>query len=74
MTTTPEEQYLGDNFPLEIDEHKEAIINQYQQYLETRTTEELIEILTINKSKEDLIKTIMEEDQMGEENAMFEPL
>lgn len=56
------------------EERKEAIIQQYRQYLETQTWGELSDILTINKSKEELIKAIIEEDQMGQQNGNFEPV
>jgi hypothetical protein len=77
MSITPEEieeEYTGDNLPLDIEERKENIIQQYQHYLETRTEHELRYILTINKCKGRLISMIMEDDQMGEENCDFEPL
>ncbi len=67
-------EYTGDKLPLEIDERKENIIQQYRRYLETRTREELIEILTISQTDDSLIESIMETDQMGEENCDFEPV
>lgn len=56
------------------DERKEAIIEQYQQYLETRTREELIEILTINQTDCSLVESIMDIDNMGSDNCDFEPV
>lgn len=74
MTTTPKEEYTGDNLPLEIEDRKNDIAVQYKEYLETRTREELIEILTINQTDCSLIESIMETDQMAEDNKDFKPI
>lgn len=69
-----EEEYTGDNLPLEIEERKDEIAEQYRVYLETRTREELIELLTINQTNCSLIESIMETDRMGSDNKTFKPI
>ncbi|HDY67622.1 hypothetical protein LCGC14_2096980 [marine sediment metagenome] len=67
------DEYTGDNLPLEIEERKDNIAEQYRQYLESLSREELIEKLTINQTNDSLIENIMETDQMGQEDCGFEP-
>lgn len=67
-------EWEGNNLLLEIDTRKEAIIEQYQRYLETMTREELIEILTINQTDCSLVESIMDIDNMGSDNCDFEPV
>ena len=67
------DEYTGDNLPLEIEDRKNNIIQQYREYLETLSREELIEKLTISQTDDRLIENIIEIDKMGQEDSGFEP-
>ncbi len=70
MDVSPEEEYTGDNLPLEIEERKDNIAEQYKEYVENLDRGELLDRLTTEQLKEKIIK----DDYLGECDQEFEPI
>ncbi len=62
-------EYTGDNLPLEIEERKDEIAEQYKEYVENLGREELLDRLTTKQ----LIEKIIDDDYLGSDDCNFEP-
>ncbi len=69
VTPEQKDEYTGDNLPLEIEERKDNIAEQYKEYIESLSRSELIEMLTMKQLREKII----DDDYMGEIDCGFEP-
>ena len=62
-------EYTGDNLPLEIEDRKNEIAEQYREYVDNLNRSELRERLTIEQLREKII----DDDYLGENDCGFEP-
>ncbi len=68
MSDHPEE-YTGDNLPLEIEDRKNEIAEQYKEYVDSFTRKECLDRLTLEQLREKII----DDDYLGSDDWRFEP-